>query len=85
MIYLALLRISVAYLLELLTWAILIKSLFTWVPSLLDTKLYEILCYVTDPIEEPIRNQMVKFMEGPLDFTPVVAILLLSFIKGILI
>ena len=80
-----LIRISLAYLIEIISWIIVIKSLFTWVPSLMDTKLFRIMVELTDPIEEPIRRVLKRYYNGPVDFSPLVAIIILALLRGIIL
>ena len=80
-----LIRISLAYLIEIISWIIVIKSLFTWVPSLMGTKLFRIMVELTDPIEEPIRRVLNRYYNGPVDFSPLVAIIILAFLRGIIL
>ena len=77
------LRIAIAYLLDIISWIIVVKSLFTWVPSLMETKLYQIMDEITEPIEGPIIRILYKNYSGPVDFSPVIAIIILIFLKGL--
>ncbi|EFD05158.1 hypothetical protein HMPREF0631_1833 [Peptostreptococcus anaerobius 653-L] len=43
--------------------------------------MYGFLEDITSPVEEPIRRVISRFNTGTIDFTPLVAILLLGFIK----
>lgn len=69
--------IAVIKLLNILSFIILIKCFMTWIPGGTQNRVYEIFCVLTDPIEEPIRSVMHKFINGPIDFSPVVALLLI--------
>lgn len=44
-------------------------------------QVYGFLEDITSPVEEPIRRVISRFNTGTIDFTPLVAILLLGFIK----
>lgn len=59
----------------------------TWIPNVMksDTgsRVYDFLCNVTDPIEAPIRSIMYKYSSGPVDFSPMIAILALMFLKRV--
>lgn len=70
---------AIIKLLDLLSFLILIRCIMTWVPGGTQNKIYEIISTLTNPIEEPIRSMMYKFMNGPVDFSPVIAILLIEF------
>lgn len=71
--------IAVIKLLDILSFMILIRCIMTWVPGGSQSRLYEILYAITSPIEEPIRSAMYKFMNGPIDFSPIIALLLIRF------
>ncbi len=43
-------------LLDLLIFVIFVQCIMTWIPGATQTKLYDILSAITDPIEEPIRS-----------------------------
>ncbi|TQQ84451.1 YggT family protein [Peptacetobacter hominis] len=79
------LRISIAYLVDIISWIIVIKSFMSWVPSTRQSRIYKIMDDITEPIEGPIRRVMYKYYDGPVDFSPVVAIIILMFVKGRLI
>ncbi|HSQ89634.1 YggT family protein [Romboutsia sp.] len=75
------------YLFDILTWVIVIRSFMTWIPNVMESdmgrRVYNFLCNVTDPIEAPIRSIMYKYSSGPVDFSPMIAILLLMFLKRV--
>ncbi|MGL4913752.1 MAG: YggT family protein [Romboutsia sp.] len=79
--------ISLYYLFDILTWVIIIRSFMTWIPNLMTSEMgsrvYHFMCSVTDPIEAPIRNVMYKYSSGPVDFSPMIAILLLMLLKRV--
>lgn len=71
---------ALRYLFDILSWAIVIKALMSWFPNG-GGQLYNILASITEPIEAPIRNILGKYMNGPVDFSPLIAILLLTFLE----
>lgn len=71
-------------LLDLISLIIIIKCFMTWFPGGTQNKIYELFSMLTDPIEEPIRSVMYKYMNGPIDFSPVVALLLVRLAQGVL-
>lgn len=75
---------ALSYLFNILSWAIVIRALLTWLPNR-GGQLYNVLATVTEPIEGPIRSVMSKFTNGPIDFTPIIAILVLSLLQRIAI
>lgn len=76
--------IALCKLLDLISWLIVIQCLITWFPGGTQSKFYEVICNLTDPIVEPIRSIMYKYVNGPLDFSPMIAILLITFLRGII-
>lgn len=78
------LKIALQYLINIIVWAIIIKSVCSWFPGASDSRAYKILDDFTEPIERPVRNIFGRFMNGPLDFTPMIAIFILYFIGRII-
>ena len=76
--------ISLYYLLDILSWIIVIRSFMTWLPNG-GGKFYDILSIVTEPIESPIRSIMYKYTSGPVDFSPMIAIIALMILKNVLL
>lgn len=64
-------------LLDLLIFLIFVQCIMTWIPGATQTKLYDILSTITDPVEEPIRSVMYRYLNSPLDFTPIIAFFLI--------
>lgn len=61
--------------LNILTWAVIARSLLSWFPVDQSSALYQMLFRVTEPIVEPIRRVMPN--SGMIDLSPMIAILLL--------
>lgn len=78
-------RVALYYLLDIIAWMIVIKSLMTWFPNGRQSKIYEILENLTEPIEGPIRSVMYKYTNGPVDFSPLIAIVLLMFLRQLVL
>lgn len=74
---------------DVLVWVIVIKSFITWFPSVMSSdagnNIYNLLCKVTDPIESPIRSMMYKYSSGPVDFSPMIAILVLMLLQRVVL
>ena len=49
------------------------------------SKVYEVLCAVTEPVLKPIRNILMKTPLGdmPFDFSPVFAMLLIGVVESV--
>lgn len=73
---------ALRYLFDILSWAIVIRAILTWFPNG-GGQLYHILASITDPIEAPIRSVMGKYMNGPIDFSPMIAILVLMLLERV--
>ncbi len=70
-------------LLTILSWAILIRVLLSWIPNLdRGNPLVQLLAQVTDPVLEPARRIIPPI--GGLDISPIVVLLLLSFLQRLL-
>ncbi|MBH7778351.1 YggT family protein [Clostridioides difficile] len=78
-------RIVLYYLLDIIAWMIVIKSLMTWFPNGRQSKIFDILENLTEPIEGPIRSIMYKYTNGPIDFSPLIAIVLLMFLRQLVL
>ena len=71
---------TLSYMRDILSWAIVIKSILTWFPNGVGS-LYNMLSVITEPIEGPIRSIMYKYTNGPVDFSPMIAIIVLTFLE----
>ena len=78
-------RIALYYLLDIIAWMIVIKSLMTWFPNGRQSKIFDILENLTETIEGPIRSIMYKYTNGPIDFSPLIAIVLLMFLRQLVL
>ena len=66
----------IAFFLQILTFAILARSILTWFPMSPGSAVTNVLMMVTEPILAPLRRIVPKF--GMLDLTPLIAIILLT-------
>ncbi|WP_302652992.1 YggT family protein [uncultured Clostridium sp.] len=65
---------------------ILAEVIFSYIPNARAMNIYNILVSINNPILEPIRRLQIRFLgDMMIDFSPIVAILLLNMISGILI
>ena len=73
---------------QLLTWAILIEALLSWVPQYNETvyKIRQFLQKFTEPVTKPIRQLISPLTNRILiDFTPVVAIIVIEIVRNLLV
>lgn len=71
--------------LDILTWIILIQCLMSWFPGARMSRLYEILSMITEPIMGPIRDILFRYIDIPIDFSPIIAFFLISMVKKLII
>ena len=65
---------------------ILAEVIFSYIPNARSMSIYNVLVSINNPILEPIRRLQSRFLgDMMIDFSPIVAILLLNMISGILI
>ncbi len=70
-------------LITILTWAILIRVLLSWIPNLdRGNPLVQLLIQITDPVLEPARRIIPPV--GGMDLSPIVVILVLQFLERLL-
>ena len=66
--------------------SILAEVIFSYIPNARAMSIYNVLVSINNPILEPIRRLQSRFLgDMMIDFSPIVAILLLNMISGILI
>ncbi|MGK2966196.1 MAG: YggT family protein [Tepidiformaceae bacterium] len=61
--------------LQMLTWAVIARSLLSWFPIDQGSTIYQLLFRVTEPIIEPFRRIMPQ--TGMMDLSPLAAIIML--------
>jgi len=71
----------VAVLTQILTLAIFVRAILSWFPVSRDNPFVEVVVQITDPILGPIRRVMP--LMGSIDFSPLVAIILLQMISSV--
>lgn len=65
---------------------ILVEVILSYFPNAREMSIYNILVSINNPILEPIRKLQSRLIgDSMLDFSPIIAILLLNMISGILI
>lgn len=78
------LAISLVRLLDVISFIIVIQCVLSCIPSIRMSKIYEALSIITDPIEEPIRQVQYRYVSLPIDFSPLIAILLIQLIQRLI-
>ena len=48
------------------------------------SRIYEALSVITDPIVEPIRRVQYRYVSIPVDFSPLIAILLIQILQRVI-
>ena len=71
----------VALLTQILTLAIFVRAILSWFPISRDNPFVEVIVQVTEPVLGPIRRVMP--LMGSIDFSPLVAIILLQMISSV--
>nr|WP_297396203.1 YggT family protein [uncultured Peptostreptococcus sp.] len=78
------LKIALVRLIDIIVWFIIAKSIMSWFPGAQDSKLYALLDDLTEPVEAPMRKLMSRFNTGPLDMSPMLAIIFLWIISRLI-
>ena len=70
------------YILQVFTWAIVIRALSSWFPNARNNPLMQILYSITEPILKPIQKYVPNL--GGMDFSPIIAVLIMQILIGVL-
>ena len=66
--------------------AILIECISSWIPQMRYNKFIEIIHMIIEPVLEPFRRLQYRFLSNmPIDFSPIIALLAMDFIRMILV
>ena len=76
--------IALIKLLDVITWLIVIQCLMSWFPGARYSKGYEMISMFTEPLVGPIRNVLFRYIDIPIDFSPIVAIFAISMMQKII-
>lgn len=72
-------------LLNVLTWLIIIQCLMSWFPGVRYSRAYEILSMFTEPLVGPIREVLFRYIDIPIDFSPIIAFFIISMVQRLII
>lgn len=72
-------------LLSILYWLILIRALISWVNPDPYNPIVQFLYKVTEPILEPIRRLLPAALRFGIDISPIIAFLILMFLRSFLV
>ena len=72
-------------LLNVLTWLIIIQCLMSWFPGARYSRAYEILSMFTEPLVGPIREVLFRYIDIPIDFSPIIAFFILLMVQRLII
>jgi YggT family protein len=73
-----------SYVLEIYTWVIIIRALISWVNPDPYNPVVQFLYKVTEPVLYPLRKMMRTYSTG-IDLSPLVAILIIMFLRQFLV
>lgn len=74
-------------LIEVLQTLMLVMALMSWVPQLRQTRIYQMICMVVEPVIDPFRRLIYRIpgmQNFPLDLSFLAAWLVLSLLAGLL-
>lgn len=72
-------------LLNILSWIILIQCLMSWFPGARYSRVYEILSMFTEPLVGPIRELLSRYIDIPIDFSPIIAFFVISMAQRLIV
>ena len=76
-----LIYLAVSYFISVMNFLIFARVLLSWIARDVDNSIVSFVYQITEPILQPIRNMLQKLgVGGMLDFSPIVAMLLLQFL-----
>ena len=70
------------YVLHIISWSIVIRALSSWFPNARNNPLMQILYSITNPILQPIQKYLPNF--GGMDFSPLIAVLIMQILISVL-
>ena len=82
--FVAALATVLSYVLEIYTWIIIVRALISWVNPDPYNPIVQFLYKITEPVLYPLRKMMRTYSTG-IDLSPLVAILIIMFLKQFLV
>jgi YggT family protein len=71
-------------LLEIVSWAIIARAILSWFYPIGKDPWSKLLLDLTEPLLAPVRALLSRIMPIPIDFSPIVVILLINLLQRIL-
>lgn len=73
----------VAFVANIFIYLIIIRAVVSWFSPNPYNPLFQLLLRLTEPLLRPVRNLVGRFLHmSGIDFSPIIAILLLSFVRN---
>lgn len=72
------------FLLTLITLAVIVRALLSWFYPVGKDPWTRLLLDITEPLLAPVRNLMSRVLPIPIDFSPIVVILLINLLQRML-
>jgi YggT family protein len=72
------------FLLTVITLAIIVRALLSWFYPVGKDPWSRLLLDITEPLLAPVRNLMMRVLPIPIDFSPIVVILLINLLQRML-
>ena len=77
---------AISIIFRIIELAILAECIASWIPQLRYNQFMDIVRSITSPILEPCRMLQDRFLgNSPIDFSPILALVILDIIRGLLI
>ena len=86
MLVYTLFRLAIS-LVVLLQWMLIIRALMSWFPQIQQSRAYDFVVTITEPIVQPFRtllNQFDFMRSSPIDFSSLLAFLVLCLLQELL-
>jgi YggT family protein len=70
--------------LDIVTWAVIARAILSWFYPIGKDPWSKLLLDVTEPLLAPVRTVLSRIMPIPIDFSPIVVILLINLLQRLL-